>query len=90
MPYGWVKTEDESNDEYLDSIPSDDPWRQLILDTHDRLLHLDPDYEITQLKEKFGSLTYYFNSYLAQQIPEIMTAMHAATNAADKASRNLS
>lgn len=35
-------------------------WNNLILDIHQKLLHLDPNYTILQIKEKFGTLRYYF------------------------------
>ena len=35
-------------------------WKSIIADTHKRLRHLDPDYTILQIKEKFGGLRYYF------------------------------
>jgi hypothetical protein len=35
-------------------------WQSIIADTHKRLRHLDPDYTILQIKEKFGTLRYYF------------------------------
>ena len=35
-------------------------WKSIIADTHKRLHHLDPDYTIIQIKEKFGGLRYYF------------------------------
>ena len=37
-----------------------DGWKNLILETHEKLVHLDPDYTILQIKEKFGTLRYYF------------------------------
>lgn len=37
-----------------------DGWMRIILDTHKKLLYLDPDYRIDQIKEKFGGLRYYY------------------------------
>lgn len=34
-------------------------WHQLVLDAHAKLVEIDPDYKITQIKEKFGGLRYY-------------------------------
>jgi hypothetical protein len=89
MPFGWVKDVGESNEAYLAKMPEDDPWYQLILDTHDKLLHLDPDYEISQIKEKFGTLTYYYHSRLAEEIPEIRDQMGQVVNEASRLSEQL-
>lgn len=34
-------------------------WQQLVLDAHAKLVTVDPDYKIMQIKEKFGGLRYY-------------------------------
>jgi hypothetical protein len=34
-------------------------WEQIVLDTHAKLIEVDPDYRISQIKEKFGGLRYY-------------------------------
>lgn len=34
-------------------------WKQLVLDTHKRIVALVPNYEIHQVKQKFGTLRYY-------------------------------
>lgn len=36
-------------------------WHGLVMETHRRLLRLDPGYTVAQIKEKFGGLRYYFN-----------------------------
>jgi len=36
-----------------------DGWAQLVLDTHNKLVALDPDYTLDQIKEKYGQLRYY-------------------------------
>ena len=83
MPYGLVKDDDESNDEYLAAIPAEHPWRQLILKLHEQLVQLDPEYEIVQVKEKFGSLRYYYSSVLQEHIPEVSAAMSTAIRIAE-------
>jgi len=35
-------------------------WDELVMMTHHSLKALDPDYQILQIKEKFGGLRYYF------------------------------
>lgn len=36
-------------------------WQPLVRETHEKLVALDPDYTIDQVKEKFGGLRYYFS-----------------------------
>lgn len=36
-------------------------WSGVINDCHKKLLSVDPDYKVVQIKEKFGGLRYYFN-----------------------------
>jgi hypothetical protein len=43
------------------------------------LSHIDPDYEITQVKEKFGTLRYYFETKKRNTDREVMYAI--ASNA---------
>jgi len=35
-------------------------WYRILADTNRALRYLDPDYEVNQVKEKFGTLRYYF------------------------------
>lgn len=37
-------------------------WHALIDELHEKLLEVDPDYKIHQVKEKFGGLRYYISS----------------------------
>lgn len=37
-------------------------WHDIILNLDKKLKMLDPEYEILQIKEKFGSLRYYYES----------------------------
>ena len=39
-----------------------DGWKDIVLDTDKMLAYIDPDYEITQIKEKFGTLRYYYGT----------------------------
>lgn len=34
-------------------------WSQIVLDLHEKIVALHPDYEVHQVKEKFGGLRYY-------------------------------
>jgi hypothetical protein len=40
----------------------DQGWDKIIIDCHNKLKSIDPDYVIYQVKEKFGTLRYYFYS----------------------------
>jgi len=44
-----------------------DGWKDIILSTHNKLKYIDSGYKISQIKQKFGGLRYYydisFNSY---------------------------
>jgi len=40
-------------------------WMPHVLECHRQLKHVDPEYCIIQIKEKFGGLRYYFDSSLA-------------------------
>ena len=37
-------------------------WEDIILYTHQKLKYVDPEYNIRQIKEKFGGLRYYFDT----------------------------
>jgi hypothetical protein len=39
-----------------------DGWKDIVLETDEMLAYIDPDYEIHQIKEKFGTLRYYYGS----------------------------
>jgi hypothetical protein len=45
--------------EYSKSIDVDEGWYQLVVDCDRELTGVDPNYEIYQIKEKFGTLRYY-------------------------------
>jgi hypothetical protein len=36
-------------------------WKDIIERTHEKLKYIDPNYNIVQIKEKFGNLRYYYN-----------------------------
>lgn len=40
-------------------VACDEGWDDLIRRLHNRLVGIDPDYRVTQVKEKFGGLRYY-------------------------------
>jgi hypothetical protein len=45
---------------YLPYVDVDAGWYQLVLDCDEELSAIDPNYDLQQVKEKFGSLRYYF------------------------------
>ena len=45
---------------YSKSIEVDEGWYQIIVDCDNVLTQIDPDYQIAQIKQKFGGLRYYF------------------------------
>lgn len=46
---------------YGQHISVDEGWYQIIVDCDEELTQIDPHYQITQIKEKFGGLRYYFH-----------------------------
>lgn len=51
-------------------------WTPILVALHIDLVALDPDYQVGQLKEKFGSLRVYLDSDFT---PEVEQAIEAAT-----------
>jgi hypothetical protein len=45
--------------EYWKSIDVDEGWYRLVIDCDKELTEVDPNYQIYQVKEKFGGLRYY-------------------------------
>lgn len=46
---------------FEDALPEcPDTWHDLAREVHAELLKIDPDYQVVQIKEKFGGLRYYF------------------------------
>jgi hypothetical protein len=68
--YGWVNVGGVTNEEYLASIPDTDPWKPAIVACHEDLVKIDPEYRISQIKEKFGGLRYYYDSSVLWDSPE--------------------
>jgi hypothetical protein len=53
-----------------------DGWKRIVEETDAKLAYLDPKYKITQIKEKFGTLRYYYEtSKRSQLVWEIMNAV---------------
>jgi hypothetical protein len=47
--------------EFTASFP-EQGWDKIIIDCHNSIITIDPDYVIHQIKEKFGTLRYYIAS----------------------------
>lgn len=57
-------------------------WFPIVDALHKYLLSLDPGYQIDQIKEKFGTLRYYYSSDLAREDPVIYAKFEAANDVA--------
>ncbi|KAK6348696.1 hypothetical protein TWF718_006483 [Orbilia javanica] len=57
---GSVKSRWENNEYYIEGF-SDHPWYPIIKRTHEAIKKLVPNYNISQIKSKFGGLRYYVN-----------------------------
>lgn len=64
-----------------------DGWKDIVLKADNMLAHIDPDYKIMQIKEKFGTLRYYFGSNLEYYSVE-HDIMHAIEVWAEQRSAN--
>jgi len=62
-------------------------WHDLIIDLHKKLVMLDPDYKIIQIKEKFGSLRYYYTTEVTQSA--VKEAMQRYVAQAETLSKNI-
>lgn len=52
-----------------------DGWKDIVLKADEMLAFIDPDYEIHQIKEKFGTLRYYFGTTKTGVEDDIMRAI---------------
>lgn len=50
-----------TTDDYL-FASCGDGWKSIIRNTDKKIKYIDPNYEIAQIKEKFGGLRYYFDT----------------------------
>lgn len=73
---GWVKYNPKNNELYLERSCEYYPqWAGILRDTHAKLLELDPNYNIAQIKAKFGRLRYYFDSECNIETSKAMIAI---------------
>lgn len=61
IPKGWGKY-----------ISCNEGWYQILEDLDNKLSYLDPEYKIAQVKEKFGTLRFYFDTSTDSPIRDIM------------------
>jgi hypothetical protein len=61
-------------------------WYPLVVATDTQLARLDPHYRVHQIKEKFGTLRYYFQASSDDPDPDLLDAMDAITDDAEHAS----
>ena len=63
-------------------ISCQEGWYKILGELDDKLSYLDPDYQINQVKEKFGTLRFYFETTKDSLIRDIMhDCIDAATYA---------
>lgn len=62
----------------------DEEWLPVIARTHVKLLYIDPNYQILQIKEKFGGLRYYYSSEFSFGDPERDLMESIVTSAEDQ------
>jgi len=84
MPYDMIREPDETNVKYLDSMYMDNPWRDIIWDAHNKLVQIDPDYTITQVKAKFNRLRFYYSPSQPQFREQMGAVIAEAEAAVDK------
>lgn len=66
MP-GFVKARPENNDYYVEQF-ADDPWYPAIYSAHSNIADVVPNYNISQIKSKFGGLRFYYGLPLEEDI----------------------
>jgi hypothetical protein len=59
-------------------------WQPIVRELHQKVLHIDPDLEVLQIKEKFGGLRYYYNSKYPYQSDESNTINDLVAEAEQK------
>lgn len=64
-------------------------WYPLVIATDSQLTRLDPHYQVLQIKEKFGTLRYYCQASGDDPNPELLDAMDAITDDAERASATI-
>lgn len=60
-------------------------WEPIVKDLHERLVELDPNYSIIQVKEKFGLLRFYFSASDEVFLADDQAVINAMYNAVQEA-----
>ena len=85
------KLKDKILPEYYKSIDVDEGWYQLIVDCDKELTAIDPNYQIFQIKQKFGGLRYYVHpsqSDTSKAMHEVVTKYEKIAAATCEATGN--
>jgi hypothetical protein len=61
-------------------------WKDIIITADEMLSHIDPNYKIQQVKEKFGALRFYFSTEL---LGTPVLIMHAVTDSIEHRSKHV-
>lgn len=75
IPEGWGRW-----------LSVDAGWYPLVTATDHRLAQVDPGYRVQQIKEKFGTLRYYCAPSSEHPSPELLDALDAITEDAERVS----
>ena len=67
-------------------ISVDAGWYPLVIATDQRLAEIDATYVVQQIKEKFGTLRYYYTPSRGDPTPELLDAFDAITDDAERTS----
>uniref|UniRef100_UPI003F5895E4 hypothetical protein n=1 Tax=Mycolicibacterium obuense TaxID=1807 RepID=UPI003F5895E4 len=71
------------------SLDVDAGWYALIIDTDNQLARINPDYVVHQIKEKFGTLRYYYAPSDGDATGALQDAMDAVIDEAERKSANI-
>lgn len=67
---------------WIGQYSSPEGWDELVAELNLRMREIDPDYELNQVKEKFGGLRYYFTSTLTGEQRQKLNALAHTAEAA--------
>jgi hypothetical protein len=79
-----------TNEKIIDRIPAqwgkwiscDSGWDWILADLNTKLEYLDPKYEIHQVKEKFGTLRFYYAAWATERV--VLDLMDDAVSKAER------
>ena len=88
--FGWCNPaysnqEPMSNQEYIDTIPDDDPWKPIIQRGAERLDAEFPGWKVEQIKLKFNECRFYASPPEAQWTVEFQNLLSAIEQECDAA-----